>query len=199
MTLIRNLESASAPARNLHSNSRFSALAVLLALGLLAAGPASSATQKTLYAFPADGTKGCYPVGSLLRDDSGALYGATFYCGAGGYGTVFKLVPPLPGQSKWSASVVYAFSGDAGGAARNGDLVMDAGGALYGTAAQYGPYYQGVVFRLNPPAAGQTRWTRTIIHAFSYSLAYNRAGGSGPGAGLVRDAKGVLYGTTYRG
>jgi uncharacterized protein YceK len=172
---------------------------LLLMLTLFAAGPSSAATEKTLYAFPVDGTKGCYPVGSLLRDAAGALYGATFYCGAGGYGTVYKLVPPPPGQTKWSASVIHAFDEGPGGAALNGDLVMDASGALYGTAAEYGPYLEGVVFKLTPPGPGKTSWTETILHAFNYSLAYRRADGSGPGAGLIRDANGVLYGTTYRG
>jgi hypothetical protein len=158
---------------------------------VFAAEPVSAATQQTLYAFPSDGTKGCYPVGSLLRDAAGALYGTAFSCGAGGYGTVFKLTPPPPGQSKWSVSVIHAFDEGDGGAALNDDLVMDANGALYGTAAEYGPYLEGVVFRLNPPAPGQTKWTETILHAFFCSLAYRSADGSGPGAGLVRDANGV--------
>src|SRR5262245_58686780 len=179
--------------------ARIPALFLLLALTLFASGPVPAATEKTLFDFPSDGTKGCYPVGSLLRDGAGALYGATFYCGSGGYGTVYKLTPPAPGQTKWSVSVIRTFTESNGGAALNGDLVMDSGGALYGTAAEYGAHYQGVVFRLNPPAPGQTNWTETVLHAFYYSLAYNKSDGSGPGAGLVRDANGVLYGTTYRG
>src|SRR5678815_5654430 len=171
----------------------------VLALTLFIAGPLSAATGKTLYQFPSDGTKGCYPVGSLLRDNAGALYGATFYCGSGGYGTVYKLTPPAPGQTKWSASVIHAFAESNGGAALNGDLVMDGSGALYGTAAEYGKNLQGVVFRLNPPAPGQTKWTETVLHAFYYSLAYNKSDGARPSSGLVRDANGVLYGTTYYG
>jgi hypothetical protein len=66
--------------------------AALVALVLFAAAPVSSAvTKKTLYAFPSNGLNGCYPVGTLLRDGAGALYGATLDCGTGGYGTVFKL------------------------------------------------------------------------------------------------------------
>src|SRR5262245_54059010 len=93
---------------------------LLLALSLLAAGTASAATEKTIFTFPADGTKGCYPVGALTRDASGALYGAAFLCGAGGYGTVYKLVPPPPGQTKWSITVIHAFDEGPGGAALNG-------------------------------------------------------------------------------
>jgi len=174
-------------------------LAALVALALFAAAPVSSAvTEKTLYAFPSNGSKGCYPVGTLLRDGAGALYGATFECGAGGYGTVFKLVPPLAGHTTWSVSVLRSFSEDVSGGALNANLVMGANGAVYGTAAEYGNYLEGVVFRLNPPAAGQTNWTETVLHAFDYNFAYNIADGSGPNAVII-DNNGVLYGTTYRG
>src|SRR5262249_36360215 len=139
-------------------------LAALVALALFAAAPVSWAvTKKTLYAFPSNGSKGCYPVGTLSRDGAGALYGATFDCGTG---PEFKLVPPLPGQTPWSISVLHSFKEGPGGAALNADPVMDAKGALYGTAAEYGNYLEGVVFRLTPPAAGQTIWTETILHAF---------------------------------
>jgi uncharacterized protein YceK len=194
-----SVEPAFSQATDVPWRARVAAFCLLLALILFAPGPVSAATEKTLFQFPSNGTKGCYPVGSLLRDDTGALYGATFYCGSGGYGTVYKLAPPPPGQTKWSASVIHAFKESNGGAALNGDLVMDAGGALYGTAAEYGAHLQGVVFRLNPPAPGQTQWTETVLHAFYYSLAYNKSDGSSPSAGLVRDANGVLYGTTYYG
>jgi uncharacterized protein YceK len=182
-----------------------------LPLALLAAGPvaghaavdtitaapgASAATEKTLYAFPSTGANGCHPVGTLLQDGAGALYGESYYCGAGGYGTVFKLVPPLPGQTAWSISVLYAFNG---GAELPGSLVMDAHGALYGATRENGPYGEGIVFRLNPPARGGTTWTETILHAFDYSLAYNQADGSQPHAGVIMDANGALYGTTYYG
>jgi hypothetical protein len=174
-------------------------LAALVALVLFAAAPVSSAaTERTLYAFPTGGSKGCYPVGTLLRDGAGALYGATFDCGTGGYGTVFKLVPPLAGQTTWSVSVLHGFSEDVGGGALNANLVMDANGAVYGTAGDDGEYVKGVVFRLNPPAAGQTNWTETVLHAFDYNFAYNIADGSGPNA-VISDNNGVLYGTTYRG
>ena len=182
-----------------------------LPLALLAAGPvaghaavdtitaapgASAATEKTLYAFPSTGANGCHPVGTLLQDGAGALYGESYNCGVGGSGTAYKLVPPLPGQTAWSISVLYAFNG---GAALAGSLVRDAHGALYGVTAENGPFYEGEVFRLNPPAPGGTTWTETILHAFDYSLAYSQADGSQPAAGVIMDANGALYGTTYYG
>ena len=38
----------------------------------------------------------------------------------------------------------------------SGALLRDASGALYGVASNGGPYYNGTVFKLTPPALGQT-------------------------------------------
>ena len=51
-----------------------------------------------------------------------------------------------------------------------------------------------VVFKLIPPAKGQTVWTPTVLHSF--------VGGDGANpifGGLIFDKRGALYGTTYRG
>jgi uncharacterized repeat protein (TIGR03803 family) len=181
------------PTRSL---ARAAVLGPLAALTLSAAASASS--EKTLYTFPSSGSNGRYPQGTLLRDGSGALYGATAYGGAHGYGTLFRLAPPLPGKTAWSISILYDFGGSTDGGVPNADLVMDAGGALYGTADD-GRYVMGVVFRLAPPAPGQTRWTQTVLHAFNYSLAASIGDGSGPAAGVIMGSNGMLYGTTYHG
>jgi uncharacterized repeat protein (TIGR03803 family) len=49
------------------------------------------------------------------------------------------------------------------------------------------------VFKLAPPAAGQTTWTQTTLAHFT------GANGGTPLAGLLRDAVGNLYGTTQYG
>jgi uncharacterized repeat protein (TIGR03803 family) len=186
--------------KNVPPRTRLAALAPLAALALFAAAPASSAAaEKTLYVFPSSGSNGRYPQGALLRDNAGALYGTTQYGGAGGYGTLFRLTPPLPGKAAWSISVLYNFSVGFGGEVPNANLVRDANGALYGTAAESGGYEMGVVFRLSPPMPGQTRWTETVLHAFDYNIATNAGDGSQPDAGVIMDANGVLYGTTYYG
>jgi hypothetical protein len=157
-----------------------------------------TASETTLYVFPSDRSKGCYPNGTLMRDASGALYGATGRCSITLTNTVFKLEPPPPGQTGWTISLLHRFSGGLDGNAPNAGLVMDAGGAVYGTATDYGQYLQGVVFRLNPPAPAQ-HWTETVLHAFDYNFATNIPDGNEPGTGLVRDANGALYGTTIAG
>jgi hypothetical protein len=58
------------------------------------------ATLKTLYTFMGEGTDGAFPIGDLLLDSSGNLYGTTYSgfvgeCSAPlGCGSVFKLCPP---------------------------------------------------------------------------------------------------------
>src|SRR5690348_5411072 len=102
------------------------------------AGPALAATERTLSGFnpfPPGGvqTTGIYPDGTLLRDSSGALYGAAMLGGFYNNGTVFKLTPPAAGHTSWTYSVLHVFTGGRDGGLPNAGLVMDASGALYGT------------------------------------------------------------------
>src|SRR6516225_12421639 len=139
--------------------------------------PATAAVT-TLYSFnplPPPGAlpTGAYPLGTLLRDRDGALYGATWLDGQYGSGTIFKLSPPAAGQTQWSISVVYAFTGGLDGDGPNPGLVMDASGAIYGTTDYGGTSLQGVAFKLTPPPPGSTQWHETVIHNFTYSFVYN--------------------------
>ena len=49
--------------------------------------------EKVLHNFENDGKDGDYPVGGLIFDSSGALYGTTAAGGVFGGGTVFELTP----------------------------------------------------------------------------------------------------------
>jgi len=91
--------------------------------------PAPAATEQTLYMFPSSGSTGCYPDGTLIRDAAGALYGASLICGRYNQGTIFKLSPPSPGQTKWSISLLYVFRGGNDGGVPSASLVMDIGGS----------------------------------------------------------------------
>jgi len=51
-----------------------------------------------------------------------------------------------------------------------------------------------VVFKLTPPAPGQTPWTETVLWRFSGS-----SDGAQPVPGLIADQTGALYGTTEFG
>jgi uncharacterized repeat protein (TIGR03803 family) len=140
-----------------------------------------SGAFSTLYSFP-DRAHGTNPNAALLRDASGNLYGTTQYGGDANRGTVFKLDP------SGDETVLYSFSGTPDGAYPQSQLVADADGNLYGTTTEGGAANAGSVFRLT---LGGTE-----------SVLYNFAGspdGAYPMAGVVRDASGNLYGTTFRG
>jgi uncharacterized repeat protein (TIGR03803 family) len=159
----------------------------ILATALILAGCAHGQdTEKTLYAFTG-GSDGAMPVfGNLIFDSAGNLYGTTVSGGAYGYGTVFEL---SPSNGAWVESVLHSFTGQSDGAYPYAGLIMDANGALYGTAHS-GGYGYGTVFELKPPGAG---WKLSVLHTFA---GYD---GALPFGSLTFDSKGNLYGTTSSG
>jgi uncharacterized repeat protein (TIGR03803 family) len=135
-----------------------------------------------------ESTDGQYPYCGLVFDAAGNMYGTTHYGGANGYGTVYKMAFA---NGKWSHSVLHSFN-SADGDGPDGLLVFDAAGNLYGTTYYGGANNSGTIFELSPEKNGQ--WTETVLHTFDF-----RQGGANPYAGLVFDAAGNLYGTTYGG
>jgi len=178
--------------------------AIVVVLNTLSAMP-TKAAENTLFSFnsfPGFGElqTGSNPNGTLLRDASGALYGTTMLSGAYYNGTVFKLTPPASGQTEWTMSVLYTFTGGFDGGLPNPGLVMDDRGALYGTTESGGSWTnEGLVFKLTPPAAGNTQWTETVLYYFNYNFLDSTGDGVNPGVGLVMDKSGALYGTTDLG
>jgi uncharacterized repeat protein (TIGR03803 family) len=154
-------------------------------------------TEKVLYSFDyLSGTDGYYPVAAVVFDGKGNLYGTTMDGGSGqdleGGGTVFELSPASTG---WKEKVLYSFGGGATNGYRIlGGVILDAAGNLYGTATAGGNGFglDGTVFELSPLGGG---WTETVLHSFGAF----ETDGINPSAGLVFDAAGNLYGTTYGG
>jgi uncharacterized repeat protein (TIGR03803 family) len=157
---------------------------------LLVGSAVGQVREKVLHSFPFSGSDGSYPQGSLEFDSAGNLYGTTSQGGNSNYGTVFELSPNAEGG--WSFSDIYSFSGPDGAAPAAG-VVFDDSGNLYGTTQGGGAYNSGTVFELTPSLQGQ--WTESVIYSFG---AY-QGDGILPLAGLVFDAAGNLYGTTYAG
>jgi uncharacterized repeat protein (TIGR03803 family) len=134
----------------------------------------------TLHSFTG-GNDGKTPLGKLVLDAAGNVYGTTYLGGTSGGGTVFKI------DASGNFSVLHSFNGTDGGAPQAG-MVMDPAGNLYGTTSLGGTSDLGTVFKVD------TSGNESVLYSF--------AGGSDgkyPQSGLVRDGAGNLYGTTTQG
>jgi len=136
------------------------------------------------------GSDGADPEAPLVIDARGHLYG-TAYSGGSGDGTVFELTPPAAVDGRWTFNVIHTFFNSDGANPRAG-LILDAGGALYGTTVNGGLTGMGTVFQLKPPAATGEEWTETVLYHFTGQ----NGDGANPESGLVFDSNGRLYGTT---
>jgi uncharacterized repeat protein (TIGR03803 family) len=123
------------------------------------------------------------PVGGLIFDSAGNLYGTTSQSGPNGGGTVFEMSPAGGG---WTFNTIYAFFSDGGGP--QSALTLDAAGNLYGTTQFDGKFDSGQVFKLTP--SGDT-WTYTDL----YDFYVNNDEGIYPIGGVTLDSNGNLYGT----
>jgi uncharacterized repeat protein (TIGR03803 family) len=133
------------------------------------------------------GAGGCYPMGGLIEDSSGNLYGTTYVCGTSNRGTVFELNGPEAGNN---VTILHNFTGSAkDGASPEGGSLLLSGTTLYGVTTAGGSAGSGVVYSLSI-ATGKTK----VLHSFGGS-----GDGSSPMGTPVMDAKGNLYGTTKYG
>jgi len=149
-------------------------------------------TEKVAFSFEASGMGGQGPTFGLVFDAAGNLFGATFMGGAHGGGTVFELTPKAGGG--WTEKVLHSFNNNGkDGWSPNGGLILDAAGNLYGTTSEGGADNSGTVFELTPYASGA--WAEKLLHSFND----NGMDGYFTTAGLIFDATGNLYGTTYDG
>jgi uncharacterized repeat protein (TIGR03803 family) len=158
-------------------------LVVMFGLGVVASQSlqAQTYTESVLYSFTG-GADGAKPQAGLIFDSKGNLYGTAPYGGASGDGVVFKV------SKSGHQSVLHTFTGGADGAYPVAGLVFDTKGNLYGTTAQGGASNAGTVFRVN------SKGKETVLYSFT-----GGADGANARAGLIFDAEGSLYGTTYGG
>jgi uncharacterized repeat protein (TIGR03803 family) len=136
--------------------------------------------ETVLYSFTgvADGR---HPQAGVIRDPAGNLYGTANSGGAPNGGVVYKL-------DTAGHETVYAFPGGAGGRYPSAGVIGDSAGNLYGTTSTGGAQNAGVVYKLDNTGH------ETVLYNFT-----GGADGSYPQAGVIRDAAGNLYGTTYNG
>lgn len=100
-------------------------------------------SESVLHSF-AGGRDGAYPLGGLIRDSSGNLYGTTTGGGSSDLGTVFEL------DTEGNERILHSFRGGAGGEVPSTGIVRDSLGNLYGTTNRGGTYGLGIVFELTP-------------------------------------------------
>jgi uncharacterized repeat protein (TIGR03803 family) len=149
----------------------------------------TSRHETVLYSFCslANCADGEEPCAGVIRDSEGNLYGATEYGGANGFGAVYKV------DTSGNETVLYSFcslANCADGERPMAGVIRDSDGNLYGTTYSGGANGGGAVYKVN--TSGET-----VLHSFC-SLA-NCADGQAPVAGVIRDSKGNLYGTTDYG
>ncbi len=168
--------------------------------------------ETSLYSFCVHGGSACTdgnsPSAGVILDQAGNLYGATYAGGLAathfrlGAGVVYELSPS--GGGAWTETVLHKFcSADkcADGSAPRGSLVLDAAGNLFGVTESGGKpchadkgYGCGTVYKIVPSGADSQQ---TVLYAFCQKK--DCKDGDTPEAGLMLDASGDLYGTTYFG
>ncbi|HYL11569.1 MAG TPA: choice-of-anchor tandem repeat GloVer-containing protein [Terriglobales bacterium] len=137
----------------------------------------TSGNETVLHSFTGDAGDGCAPIGALIMDNAGNLYGTTEDCNLG---TVFKL------DTSGTYTVLHSFTGS-DGEFPSAALIMDSAGNLYSTTLFGGASGCGTVFKLD------SFGNETVLHSFAGS------DGATPTAGLIMDAAGNLYGPTAAG
>lgn len=142
-------------------------------------------TETTQYTFRGQGD-GETAYGGLIFDQQGNLYGTTYEGGGqNGGSTVYELQHTV---GRWTHEVLAVT-----GAGATDTPTMDAMGHLYATYG--GPFFAnfGSIFEVSPGNGG---WTYTDLFDFGGNRLED---GFGPAGGVVLDASGNLYGTTFDG
>lgn len=160
-------------------------------------------TETVLYDFNSAGD-GIAPIGGLVMDKKGALYGTTQSGGAANSGTVFRLTPPKSGTGKWKERILYSFCAQANctdGRFPAAGLTLSKTGILFGTtqfggSGAVGPD-EGTAFQLTPPATKDGDWTESVL--YSFCNLENCKDGFEPNEGrLLLAGNGTLYGMTTK-
>jgi uncharacterized repeat protein (TIGR03803 family) len=106
-------------------------------------------SDRVLFDFNGFLSTASHPVGPLVRDSSGALYGTSVAGGAGQMGVLFKLTRPAGGAGPWTESEPDQFFGNGNdGAQPMGGVMVDKAGTLFGTTYVGGKYFYGAVFEV---------------------------------------------------
>ena len=156
----------------------------------LVRGLGNTFTNQILYSFTG-ADDGAQPVGGLVFDDAGNLYGTTPTGGTNGLGVVYQLSPD--GQGGWTQTVLHSFGSTPNdGQSPGGSLHFDSDGNLYGLTVEGGSFNQGTVFQLQPNGNGG--WSGSIIYNFK-----GGTDGAHPVTSDLIQVDNFFYGTTTDG
>jgi uncharacterized repeat protein (TIGR03803 family) len=153
------------------------------------------ATESLLFSFGGSSTTGTNPIGNLVFDAGGNLYGVTNTGGsANDYGVVYSLAP-----ATGTETILFTFTRQSGVNPVAGLSWNHTNNNLYGTTSSLNGLTpaagDGSVFKLVPPAVKGGAWTETTLYQFPYAV-----NGGYPTGTVLRDAKtGTLYGTAING
>jgi len=135
---------------------------------------------------------GSIPIGGVVIDRAGNLYGTTWEGGTGGTGVVFKL--HAAGQG-WVETILHAFTDSDEGNQPQSAPSFDSQGNLYGSVVS------GAIYKITPPPNAprsvEQPWPITWIYQFPG--ASNLADGYFPIGAPIVDSSGNIYGATSEG
>jgi uncharacterized repeat protein (TIGR03803 family) len=146
-----------------------------------------SGNETVLHAFAKSGTDGQTPYAGLIQGSDGNLYGTTYFGGANGFGTVFKVTP------SGTETVLYSFAGGNDGEHPYAGVIQGSDGNFYGTTYQGGASGYGTVFKLTPSG------TETVLYTFTGGTGTGSGDGAYPEAGVIQGSDGNFYGNTLQG
>ena len=123
-------------------------------------------TEKVLYNFKGGSGDLSAPMGALVFDTNGNLYGTTGGAPNADPGGVFEL--QLSASGRWKEAILHIFqSTKSDGWFPETGLIIDSSGNLYGTTFEGGASEVGVVFQLVPPASKGGAWTENLLYQFT--------------------------------
>jgi uncharacterized repeat protein (TIGR03803 family) len=132
---------------NIYGTTYYGGVNGIGAVYKLSPRPIGEWNESVLYSFQDDGADGNSPIGNLVADRSGNLYGTTSEGGLGS-GTIFKLSSTGGGQ--WLETVVHSFQGQPDGAFPYNGMVVDGSGNIYGATVHGGANDDGAVYKFTP-------------------------------------------------
>lgn len=140
---------------------------------------------KVLHNFTGYPNDGNLPVGTLVQDTNGTLYGTTYLGGSKNIGTIFKISPSGTGYA-----VLHNFDRSisiSDGANPLAGLTFANDGNLYGNTGAGGSQNAGSLFQITPGGTYKTLYNFCAVSCLN---------GFGPQVSLIQHTNGKFYGDT---